>query len=389
MLCKEIVQNDADSSLDAHKLSKETFLYNILSISSMKKRGQISTFVILGVIIVILASIGVVYKAEIMSKLSELQLVKGAALPPEAQKVNDFILQCAKDTATEGIGLLGLQGGFIELPVDKLPQGNINRFSNKLEAVPGVRTAYWYYQKDNGVSVEEIPSQEDMSQQLKNYIDASIEDCFDKFSAFPDYKIDYRKPVSKVDIKEDEVQITLTMPTVVEIKGQRFNFQNFATSIKVSLGDLIEIAREIVANEIASNYLEEKTTDMMVAYEQIPYSGSDLSCGRKTWQVDKVISDFKDIIFENIPQIRVAFTDYTLPEGHSYFEWPVTKKKYENVNAFLSYSKSWPFYLDVSPKEGGVLKAQQVTEKMGEIGFLAKALFCMNDWNFVYDVKYP
>ncbi len=356
----------------------------------MEKRGQVSTFFIIGVIIVVLVSVGVFYRAEITQRLSELQIVKGVALPTEAQEVNSFVLQCLKDTAQEGVGLLGLQGGFIELPVDRLTQGNINLFSNKLEAVPGFRTAYWYYQKDNGVSVEAIPSKTSMSQQVKNYIDANIEGCFDKFSAFPDYKIEYRTVASEVNIKNNEVQVTLNMPTAADIKGQTFNFNSFKTSLNVALGDLIDVATQIVDNEVASNFLEEKTEDMMVAYDTIPYSGSDLSCGVKTWPLEKVVSDFKMILFENIPQIRVAYTDYELPnEAHKYFEWQVTKKKYPNINAFLSYSKTWPFYLDVTPQEDGVLKAQQVTEKMGDVSFLTKSLFCMNDWHFVYDVKYP
>lgn len=354
----------------------------------MGKRGQVSTFVILGIIVVFLVGLGVYYRADIMTKLSELQIIKEVALPPEAEKVKSFVTQCIKETATEGIALLGQQGGYIELPRDEIPRGNINLFSNKLEAIPGVRTAYWYYQKDNKVSVEAIPSKGHMTQQLKDYIDANIEDCFDEFSAF-EYSIDYRKPVSEVSIKDDEVQIELTMPTAVDIKGQKFNFKTFKTGIKTALGELVEIAKQIVENEIASNYLEEKTIDMMVAYDEIPYSGTDLSCGRKTWQVEKVISDFKTILFENIPQIRIAYTDYTIPELHSYFVWHVTKKKYDNVNAFMHYSKSWPFYIDIAPKEDGVLKAQQVVERMGEISFLAKMLFCMNDWNFIYDVKYP
>ncbi|MDP2906610.1 MAG: hypothetical protein Q8O03_01585 [Nanoarchaeota archaeon] len=357
----------------------------------MEKRGQVSTFFILGVIIIALVSVGVFYRTEIVTKLSELQIVKGAALPPEAQKVHDFIIQCTKDTAKTGVELLGIQGGYIELPVDKVPQGNVNMFSNKLEVISGFRTAYWYYQKDNGISVEAIPSKASMSQYLKDYIDANIEECFDKFSTFPEYyKIDYRKVVSQVNIKNNEIQVSLTMPMVVDVKGQKFNFETFKTSVNVALGDLIDVATQIVENEMSSNFLEEKTEDMMVAYEAIPYSGSDLSCGVKTWALEKVITDFKTILFENIPQIRVAHTDYVLPnEAHKYFEWYVTKGKYPNINAFLSYSKRWPFYLDVTPREDGVLKAQQVTEKMGDVSFLAKSLFCMNDWNFVYDVKYP
>jgi len=357
----------------------------------MVKRGQVSTFFILGVVIIVLVGIGVFYRTEIITKLSELEIVKGAALPPEAQKVHDFVIQCAKDTATEGVNLLGLQGGYIELPIDKRSQGNVNIFSNKLEVVPGFRTAYWYYRKDNGISVEAIPSKSSMSQYLKDYIGANIEECFDKFSSFPEYyKIDYRKVVSKVNIKNDKVQVSLTMPMVVEVKEQKFNFENFQTSINAALGDLIDVATKIVENEMESNFLEEKTEDMMVAYDAIPYSGSDLSCGVKTWSLEKVIADFKTILFENIPQIRVAYTDYTLPnKEHKYFEWYVTKQKYPNINAILSYSKRWPFYLDVAPQEDGVLKAQQVTDKMGDVSFLTKSLFCMNEWNFVYDIRYP
>ena len=353
------------------------------------KKGQISAFAIIGIIIIFLLLIGMYYQTSIVRKISELQL-KTTALSPEAQKIENFVMQCMKETTETGVELLGLQGGYIELPGDTVATGNANMFSNKLEVVENLRTAYWYYQQSNGISVQSIPSKDEMSQELKKYIDATIEECFEDFSTFEYYSVEHRTPVSKVTISDKKVSVSLAMPTEAKIKDQRFSFKTFQIEVNTALGTLTDIAKKIVDNEISSNYLEEKTTDMMVAYDEIPYSGSDLSCGIKTWVVDKVISDFKMILYENIPQIRVAFTDYTLPdESHSYFEWFVTKKKYDNVEAFLFFSKSWPFYIDIAPKEEGILKSQQVTDKMGEVSFLAKSMFCMNDWNFIYDLKYP
>ncbi|MCG2718917.1 MAG: hypothetical protein L6408_08825 [Nanoarchaeota archaeon] len=357
----------------------------------MKKRGQATAFVLVGAVIVILVTLGIFFRAELVDTLMDLNLLKEAELPEEAQDVKEFIVQCIKETSTEGIELLGLQGGYIDLPKDEIPAGNINKFSNKLEFLPGFRTAYWYYRKDNGLSVQDIPTNQEMGESLRKYIDSAIPGCLDEFSTFPDYyNIQFRTPQSKVDIQDDAVIITLNMPLQMDIKEEKFNYQSYKTSINVALGDLMDIARQIVENEMASNFLEDKTIDMMVAYDEIPYSGSDLSCGTKTWQVGQVITAFKQILFENIAQIRVKFTDYDLTrESQSYFEWPVTKKRYDDVNVLLQYSESWPFYMDVDPKDGGVLKSQQVTDRMGDVSFLAKAIFCMNDWNFVYDVRYP
>jgi len=357
----------------------------------MKKGGQISAFFIIGIIIVFLGGMALIYRAEIYEKITDLELVSGISVPEEAKNFNDFVLQCVRQTAQDGIDRLGLQGGYIEMPTDKVLVGSINMFSNKLEILPGFRTAYWFYQQDNGVEVTDIPTKEEMSQQLKNYIDANVEECFRDFVDFPDYKVGYRKVSSEVSIKNSEVQVVLNMPTALMIKDQKFNFDTYKTRIKVALGDILELSRRIVEDEAETNFLETKTEDMMVAYEQIPYSGSDLSCGVKTWYLEKVISDFKAIVLENMHKIRIVGTDYTAPRDDltKYFEWDVGSKRNPNVNAMLTYSKSWPFYLSVTPEEDGILKAQQVTDRMGDVGFVAKSMFCMNDWNFVYDVKYP
>jgi len=356
---------------------------------SMKKKGQITAFIIIGVVLIALFLLIYYYKAEIMYSVSKLPII-GTPRTYEAAKVEDFILDCMKDRVLEGVELLGLQGGYIYLPGDKVARGSVNMFSNSLEVVDNLNVAYWYYQQSNRISVVNIRDERALSLELEKYLDEQIDKCIDDFSSFEDYNIEFSESEVDVEIRDDNIKIVLDMPVDVEVKGQEFSFKRFVTNVEVSLGDLLDIAKKIVENEIASDYLEEKTIDMMIAYDEIPYSGSDLSCGKKVWVKDKVISDFKNILFENIHQIRVAFTDYELPdESHSFFEWHVTRKRYDNVNVALFFSDRWPFYLDVIPDDDGILKSQQVTEKMGEVGFLAKALFCMNDWHFVYDIKYP
>ncbi len=360
----------------------------------MKKRGQITAFILVGFLIVLLFGIGFYFKAEIKEKLSDVGVIEKTAVPPEVKNVNDFILQCLKETSSKGIELLGLQGGYIQLPEDKVPVGNINLFSNHLEVLPGFNTAYWYYQKDNLLQVKNIPSKENMEKELEAYIDQAVEECLNNFTTFPGYKINYRKIESKVIIEDNQVRVNLNMPMVIDIKGQKFNLNLFKTRVNVDLGNIIDLATKIVQKEIETNYLEQKTIDMMVAYKEIPYTGSELSCGVKTWVVRKIIEDFKNILSLNIPHIRIVNTDYELlNEDHKYFEWDVTTKTYDDMNVVLSYSPSWPFYLDVIKNEyhddGEVIKSQQLVDNVGEVGFIAKRLFCMNFWNFVYDVKYP
>ena len=78
----------------------------------MKKRGQASIFIVVGLIILIVASLTyVISKDIILSKLSQ----EPAVFSARAEPIRTHIQSCLEDTSKSAIGLIGLQGGNIEV----------------------------------------------------------------------------------------------------------------------------------------------------------------------------------------------------------------------------------------------------------------------------------
>lgn len=357
------------------------------------KKAQATTFIILGIILVI--AIFSIYKAKdyIIKTQWELERQRTATVPSQAQDIKIYIDSCIKEIAEEGVIIMGMQGGYINLPEDPIPATPANPFSNTLSIFQrgNLRVAYWYYKTANGIDKSQLPTVEQMENELASYINENLDSCINSFRDFPTYNISAATPTTQAEIEDDEIFLTVTYPIRMEYKDFGFEFDKFYEKIEVPLGELYDISKQIFEQENQDYYLEEKTIDMMVLYDEIPFSGTEFECGTKIWSKTNVIKGFKEVISKNVPFIQIKGTDYTLAEpSHSYFEWNALDKEYKDVTINTLYSTSWPFYLEVYPSDGDLLQSDVLTSEIQDsvMKFLT-SLFCINNYNFVYDVKYP
>ena len=103
----------------------------------MKKRGQVTIFIIIGIVILI-TIVGIFYVIDIITKSAlQKEALKVGTVPQQIIPVRDFINTCVQETASNGINLLEGQGGYIELPEDDTQESLITPFTNKLELFEG------------------------------------------------------------------------------------------------------------------------------------------------------------------------------------------------------------------------------------------------------------
>ena len=57
-------------------------------------------------------------------------------------------------------------------------------------------------------------------------------------------------------------------------------------------------------------------------------------------------------------------------------------------NIYFSYSKDWPFDIDIGPSDNDIMKGDELTYDSFNGNFL-RNIFCINDYKFIYNVKYP
>jgi len=354
----------------------------------MKKRGQITLFVIIGIVIVSGVLIGVVYKDKVSDFLGDLEIIKGR-VPIEAKSVQDFVTGCIEVVSKEGLDIIGSQGGYYELPGDTIARGSANIFSNKLEYIRGFETAYWFYQKDNEIDVMEIPSIETVEKELGKYVKENLMECVD-FSEFEDFGIRYNFNGVDVAIRDEKVSVNAEMDVQGKKGDVEFKFYGFNSVIDSKFGKLHGLGEQMVKMEGAESYFEEKTLEMMSVYDEVPMTGVSFDCAPFLWSAEKVEQDLKRILFYNMMFFKVKGTNYELAkENRKYFEWDITGEDYKDVNTNFLFSENWPFYFEVAPNENGVMRSEQITDVAGEFGNVLKALYCVNNYHFVYDLKYP
>lgn len=186
----------------------------------MKKRGQITIFVIIGIVIVVgaLIFIGVNRMSD-----SELSSVGG-------DEVQNFIEECAYDSLEQIIFYIGLGGGYIFVPE------NSNEYG-----IP------YYYREGNLLIMEKS----ELEEEIEIYFNQEFELCLDDFKRFDNIKINAEEIRSKIVIGENEVNLNLDFIVNLE-KGETSYILDKFNKITLSnnIGKIHRISKEIVSEDI-------------------------------------------------------------------------------------------------------------------------------------------
>ena len=348
------------------------------------KKAQVTIFVIVGLIAVSLLLLSYYYREVIFGELSEIGLFESTALPNEVKGVSNIITSCIEEVSRAGLEIMGQQGGYIILPNDPIITP-ANPLSNKLEIFPGsnINVAYWFYQKANGVIDSLMPPRQRMEQELKNYIDANLENCVD-FSNL-NFNIISGNVESQVNILDERVRVNVEYPLEIDFEGKNFRLRDFNVNLDVPIGELYEAAMEIINKENENLFLEEKTLDFINVYDEIPYNDVDFECSPRRWSKEEVITNLKSILDVNINSFRVEGTKDSENIDNEYQVLRILDKARE-ININFEYSENWPLLIDITP-EGEILQGESFNR--GSIGRFLTPFFCLNQYNFVYDIKYP
>jgi len=360
----------------------------------MKKRGQVSPIVIAAIIVVIGIVLVLVIRNYLLEATFEEQYERHIKVPQQVRPVVKYMDECVLDIAQEGADLLGQQGGHIYLPYEPTPSTYVPT-TNSFEIFPnsGIRTSLWFREKANGVKVTQIPKLKDMENELKIYITDNIGRCINNLTAFSNqgYTIKFQgEPDANVEILDNSIDIILNYPMEISIEDLEYPINEFLAQVPISLGKLYKISKKIMEAENEKLFLENQAIDQLVAYEEIPYSGIDLSCTPKIWSKSETKQKIKEVLSYNTQMIRLKGTSYTLPnEQHKYFEFDAGINNPE-IKANFLYSPSWPTLIDVSPSSGDLMKGSKISDETENLYLSTLAtLFCFTDHHFVYDIKYP
>ncbi|HKL23780.1 MAG TPA: hypothetical protein VJ912_00400, partial [Candidatus Nanoarchaeia archaeon] len=327
-----------------------------------KKRGQMTIFIIVAIIIVALVSLFFILRDDTSLR----------GVPDDLQPVYNDFQNCIESNVMEGVSILESQGGYIYLPGYR---NSVDPFSSWFY-FSGTSIPYWQYEQ-GGITFEQVPTKKEMENQLERYLESNIQDC--SFQEYEEQGFSINKGEnisSNIEIKESRLEVSLNMDLTVEKEDNSYSLEKHSTRVKSYLGSLYDSAVKIYEKEKTTLFLEEYGIDVLRLYA--PVDGLEIQCSPLIWDADNVFSELEDALETNT---------FALSSGERFQNQDDYFKQDLDIdnNARFLNSQDWEHSFEVLPSEGDKL----ISEPVGNNKALGALGFCYNTYHFVYDLKYP
>lgn len=221
---------------------------------NMKKRGQVTLFIILGIILVV----GIVVTSVLLLK------VEPKVDTPEALGPRGFIDKCVKSAIEDAVEKVSLGGGEIS------PDFTIR--------YKGANYTYLCYQSDNFKPCFNLHPilKAQVEQEIYDYVSAygdsnkdMIQSCFNTMREdFENRGYDVTGSAINYDLEllPGEIRVNIKKPMTISKGDTSQQFENFNTKVISPLYELVRISKEIVNAEAQICYFE--YSGYMVLYPQ-------------------------------------------------------------------------------------------------------------------------
>lgn len=191
----------------------------------MNKKAQITLFIIIGIVLIILVGLTLFSVGNINKSETKVEVGESASL-------KSFVEDCIKEVAIPALYLQGLQGGYIYSIDDSfVRQGSDYSIS------------YLY-----NAGKTNVPTREKLQSEINKYINQNLNYCLDNFILYREkgYSIRVGKINTDSTVAINEVFIKVTYPVSLTKNDKTEAIDEFSTSIPVRLGYLNDISTEFI-----------------------------------------------------------------------------------------------------------------------------------------------
>lgn len=380
---------------------QDSSLDKIKAVQVKAKRAQVSLFVVIGIIILISLTLFYASNKGIFDKHS--------IIPQEAKPVGNLLETCVYDISKEGLKLMGLQGGYINIPdqIANDPNLRIN--------LGAIKVPFWHVK-----GAEKIPTIEEMQKELELYINENLDRCTQNFSGVQDdFEVkELTRPKARVTIAEKDVFVIVNYALDIRNKNSKKNTKitRIAVNLPVKFKQAYDLSREMMRKENSEMAFENITINLFSMNPDIPFTGMEFQCKPLKWNFEDVRNTMIMTLYYNLQKIRFKNTDYvpfsepeskyqnlkkytmediakgkipkeseTPEDAYDYFHHTLTtENNYPDLKAIVIYRPEFGMNLVASPSDNGELSANygEGTEKYLQY-------LCVNVYHFVYDIVYP
>ncbi len=200
----------------------------------VQKRGQVTVFLVIGVVILFLAA-GMFYMVSSSQKdkmaVAEEETPLSIRIKPQLRM---YVESCLKDTAVPGIFLLGMQGGVV--------------YPENPDTILLTEEAIINYAYLNGVNQLDLGI---MEEELNQYVEDSLPECLDGFAVFEKQGINVEQK-SQMEastlIADNHVKITLEYELEARVGTDVISLETFSYAAPLRVGEVVGEAESIVEN---------------------------------------------------------------------------------------------------------------------------------------------
>ncbi|MFH1641905.1 MAG: hypothetical protein ABIC04_03315 [Nanoarchaeota archaeon] len=394
----------------------------------MNKKGQVTVFIIIGLIILASAFLFFYLRDRTAQEITQVEQTQ---TPNWAEPVTNYVTDCIRRIAIQGLKNIGEHGGYIDLEDEYLSSRRFhfdpdptNSDTVSLSTDPKSSSIpYWFYLIEslncvdctvgsNNVALDLFLQNTpnywvygilDIEQQLNRYMNRELPGCLSNFESFKEFDITSGNITTISRISENNVNFLVQYPVSVSSGPSQTIIPNFRLDIDLNLLKIYELAMQIAIYQINNQQLEHITRFMIETYsgppngENIPpMFWTDNKYTTTVWDLNEVKTRLKNnILGSNIPYLQVNNTrdaqhitiDDTYQQGvFDVLFLDFLNKTYPDLSVSFFYNPAWNIYLDITPKTGNVLKP---TTSRSEPPFNLGTTTQTNKYEFFYDISYP
>ncbi|MFO8016723.1 MAG: hypothetical protein R6U32_06465 [Candidatus Woesearchaeota archaeon] len=193
------------------------------------KRGQVTIFIIIGIVILVLISLIFFLRGE---SAEELEEEAERAQELDVSSVRLFTKGCMDQTLEDAFYILGYHGGYIYLPVTNLGLGDYN-------------TSYGYYEGES-----RLASLDQMKQEIRRYFMFNMGQCTNDFQSFPQYEINESVGTINISFAEDKTLFDISYPLAIREGDSLTEISDFHIEMDVRLRLIHDIAEKFVNSSL-------------------------------------------------------------------------------------------------------------------------------------------
>ena len=195
------------------------------------KRGQITVYMIVGVVILIHVVLLFYFRGSLLREVSSEKQIEISSVPEQFTEVQEEIKACTDKFVLDSIYTLGVYGGYFY-------RDNLN----KIEYL-GVNLTYLHYGKKSYT-----PSVTAMEQELSRFINENL--LFNCNINSTNIGVNYGKITSQVDIKDSSVIVSVNWPIQLKKGSLTSEIDKISLSYPSRLGKIRNVVDLIVKQQI-------------------------------------------------------------------------------------------------------------------------------------------